>query len=504
MEIKSLAYIGFCLLVIVLYFFASKRQRLQRDILLAANVFFIWTVCGLKSSLLLLFYSSLIYILGRVIGRHIENKNKAGAQAFMWGGIIFCVAFLCYFKFFNASFEALREILLGHFDIGSLITPVGMSYVTLSFIAYLWDVCHKKHKAEENYFDFLAFSTYFPSIVEGPVNLYKKLSPQLKEAHSFDYDRAAFGLMRLVWGYIKKMVIADRIGILVSGVLKDERATGFIVFYVMILYSFQIYTDFSGGIDVIMGISEILGIKLAENFNAPLISKSVTEYWQRWHMSLGEFMEKYIYYQLALHRQVMAFSKKLPFKYLQKIFAATFASVVVFVIVGIWHGTGWNYVVYGAYQALFVSSAIFMLPVYKWLKNTFRVKEETPGYRIFMSLRTFFILVIGRYFIRAKDLGQTFELLKRTFVSFNPHAVFDGSLLEYGLDLKNIYIMYIGILIVIIIDILHGNKFKIREAIGRCDIAVRVVIYMLAIFSIIIFGIYGPGFSAASFIYQEF
>ena len=149
----------------------------------------------------------------------------------------------------------------------------------------------------------LVYVTYFPAIIEGPINMYKKLMPQIKARHAYDWDRMIRGLMRSLWGYLKKMVIADRIGILVMGILQDEAAHGATILFALVVYSFQIYADFSGGIDVIMGISEVLGIELAENFKSPLISKNVTEYWARWHKSLGEFMEKYIYYPIVLNRK---------------------------------------------------------------------------------------------------------------------------------------------------------------------------------------------------------
>ena len=217
--------------------------------------------------------------------------------------------------------------------------------------AYLVDIYHKKYKAETDLVAFLVYVTYFPAIVEGPINMYRKLMPQIKEKHTFDWERMIRGLMRTLWGYLKKVVIADRIGILVMGILQTEDAHGIVILYALVIYSFQIYTDFSGGIDVIMGISQVLGIELAENFKSPLISKNVTEYWQRWHKSLGEFMEKYIYYPIVLNRKLMKFSKKIKNKYQSRAFSAFVASLIVFVIVGIWHGTGWNYVVYGMYQA---------------------------------------------------------------------------------------------------------------------------------------------------------
>jgi len=508
MELKSLTYVFFVAVVCLLYFAVYRIRNAQKYVICLANTLFIVIAAGKESLLIILLITTLTYTMALLIEKQLNEKNKKGAQIIMWLSVLMSIVILCYFKFFKDTFEILRNVLQNHnISILPLITPIGLSYYTLSMIAYTVDVYHKKHEAEKNYIDFYTFITYFPSIIQGPVNLYKKIGTQIKENHKPEYDRIIKGLQRSLWGYFKKVVIADRIGIIVIGILQDESSAGFLLLWAMILYSFQIYTDFSGGIDVVMGISEILDIKLTENFRSPLVSKSITEYWNRWHMSLGEFMEKYIYYPIVLNRRVMKISKRIPSKYLQKVFSATIASIVVFVIVGIWHGTGWNYVVYGCYQALFVSSAVLLGPVYKRLIIVLHINEQAISWKIFRILRTFFLLVIGRYFIRAKDLTQALELFHKTFDDFKwsgIHILFDGSLYGYGLDYKNIYLMYACILLIITIDILHDKNMRFRELLMKQDIVFRFIIYFVALFGIIIFGIYGPGFSSASFIYQEF
>lgn len=505
MELKSLAFVVFAAVVIGIYYGVRKIAHAQKYVLLAANLFFIYLVSGKKGLFIIALLTAAVYGLGIRIEKTVKDGKKETARNWMYLGVFLCVGILCYFKFFRDTYEILQAFLQQRgISLETLLTPVGMSYYTLSMIAYLIDIYHKKHPAEKNYLDLVAFVTYFPAIIQGPINLYRKLAPQLKQSHTPDADRIIMGAQRSLWGYFKKVVVADRIGILVMGILQDEASAGVLIFWAMVLYSFQIYTDFSGGIDVIMGVSEMLDIKLVENFKAPLVSRSVTEYWQRWHMSLGEFMEKYIYYPIVLNRRVMKFSKKIPSKYLQKTFSATLASVIVFVIVGIWHGTGWNYVVYGCYQALFVSSAVLLAPVYKHVKQKLKIDEQCISWRIFTTLRTFGILVFGRYFIKAGDLGQTWELFSRTFRTWNIHVLFDDTLFGYGLDERNLYLMYVCILLVILVDVLHDRGIHFREKLMRQDIVFRYGIYFLGIFFIIILGIYGAEYSAATFIYQGF
>jgi D-alanyl-lipoteichoic acid acyltransferase DltB (MBOAT superfamily) len=221
-------------------------------------------------------------------------------------------------------------------------------------------------------------------------------------------------------------------------------------------------------------------------------------------MSLGEFMEKYIYYPIVLNRKVMKFSKKIPSKYLQKVFSATLASIIVFIVVGIWHGTGWNYVAYGCYQAFFVSTAVLLGPVYKKMRAVCRINEHGTGWKIITAVRTFLILTVGRYFIKAGNLAQAGLLMKKSLDLSNFHVIYDGTLLEHGLDYKNIYIMLAGIVILIAVDIMHGKGLELREILCRQDVFVRYLVYTAALFCIIMLGIYGLEFNSVSFIYQSF
>lgn len=475
-------------------------------VLLLADAYLIVAVDNLQTLLLLILLCLFTYGVGLGVERLIGSSKKRQAHLLMYIGLVGNIGLLIYFKFFKSTWAALQEILATStgFSLWDIVVPVGISYYALALSGYLIDLYHKRIEAERNFFDLLNFAFYFPAIFQGPINLYKKLSPQLKEAHYFEEARVIDGLQRILWGYIKKVVIADRIGILVSGIVDSQESAGLLLLYGMVLYSFQIYADFSGGIDVIMGISHILGIEMTENFKSPFVAVSVTDFWKRWHASLGEWMEKYIYYPIVLNHSVQKLSKKIPNKYLGRVFAATLASVVVFVLVGIWHGTGWSYVAYGLYQAFWVSSAILFAPVYKKMKKFFHVNEKCLSWRIFVSLRTFGILVIGRYFSRAGSLMTALDMLRRTFTARRLYMLFDGSTLNYGLDYKNMIVMYIGILLILVVEILNDKGIILRKKLQQQDIVFRYTAYMIGIFAIVIFGIYGEDFSAASFIYQEF
>lgn len=498
MELKSLTFLAFCLIVALVYFLLQNTDK-QKYVLLAANIVFILTYSGIKATLALF----VICVANYKIARKMEKAEKK--KGWLAIGFICTIGVLLFFKFFTQTAETLISVMSGRpVDMFKIIVPVGISYYTLALYAYLTDIYHKKYAAETDFGSFLVYVTYFPAIIEGPINMYKKLMPQIKARHTYDWDRMIRGLMRSLWGYLKKMVIADRIGILVMGILQDEAAHGAMILFALVVYSFQIYADFSGGIDVIMGISQVLGIELAENFKSPLISKNVTEYWARWHKSLGEFMEKYIYYPIVLNRRLMKFSRNIKDKYMSKAFTAFIASVVVFIIVGIWHGTGWNYVVYGMYQAFFVASAVILKPTYTKVKKALHVNEKCISWELFCIIRTFIILVFGRLLIKSANLHQAGELIGKISHMDNVYSLFNGDLLQYGLDYKNMIVMYIGILAMILVDVLHEHGVKFRELILKQDIVFRYVVCLTAIAIIVVFGIYGGEFSAASFIYQGY
>lgn len=501
MELKSLIYLGFCLFVALIYFLLQKTDK-QKYVLLGANLIFLLINSGKKAVLMVLIITAVTFLTAIQIEKTEEKRKR---QLLLAVGFLSSIGALIFCKFFTGLFVLVQQLMqVQSSSIVELIVPMGVSYYTLSMYGYLLDVYHRKYTAERRYLDFLTFLLYFPAIVEGPINLYKKLMPQIKARHTYDWDRMVNGLQRMLWGYFKKMVVADRIGIFVNAVLQDHSTHGVTIVYAMVLYSFQIYTDFSGGIDVIMGISHIFGIELVENFKSPLVSKNVTEYWQRWHKSLGEWMEKYIYYPIVLNRNLMKFSRKIKNKYMSRAFSAVIASVIVFIIVGIWHGTGWNYVVYGMYQALFVASAVALKPTYTKMKKALHINEKCLSWNIFCIVRTFVILFFGRLLIKAGNLGQAWDLIVRMSRLDNWGVLADGYLVNFGLDFKNMIVMWIGVLIVIIVDVMHEHGMKFRETLMKQDIVFRYAVYVAALMVLVIFGIYGKGFDAASFIYQGF
>ena len=499
MEITSVLYPAFLIVFLAVYFALSK-SRLQIYAILAASLIYMTYSSGISGTLICMLLCLFLWLIG---------KKLKGSRPLFFLSLFLDLGLLLYFKFFTGIFDSLFTAVTAgeRISIRLLAAPAGLSYFSLSVAAYLVDCYKGKIEAEKNYFHFLTFVTFFPALHQGPFNLYKNLMPQLRERHVFSESALIRGAQRILWGYFQKMVIADRLHIFVSSAVPESSVTGIVLFFTMILYSFQIYADFAGGIDIIMGVTEIMGIGLPENFRSPLAASSVSDFWKRWHITLGTIMEKYVYYPLVLSKKMRSASKLIKNKYLSRVFAAAAANFLVFILVGIWHGTGWNYVVYGIYQAVFTTSAILLAPVYKNIRSVLHIGNGNIPYRIFMSVRTFIILVFGRYFTRAGSLALAFEMFRRTFISasaWRPSLLFDGTLLGYGLEIKNLILALICMALMVAVDVIHYRNIRFRDHLMTKPFPVRLAVYYALIFGIIIFGIYGEEYSASAFIYAQF
>ena len=392
----------------------------------------------------------------------------------------------------------------------SFLIPLGLSFYTFQTMGYLIDVYRGKYSAERNILRLCLFTTYFPSVLQGPINRFDDLAKQLYEPHSFDDLQFREGLLRMLWGIFKKMIIAERAAIIVNevfGNFETSRYGGFTLVVGILLYSVQLYCDFAGGMDIVFGASQMFGIHLRENFRQPYMARSVSEFWQRWHISLGNWMKDYVFYPIALSKPFAKMQKTLKKNvnpYFGKVFPSFLASFMVFVLVGIWHGANWKFVYYGLYQATFVSTETLFEKPYADLRRICRVREEAAGWKLFQMIRTLTILSIGRYVDVVPDMPTVIRALKATFSTFNPYIFFDGSLYTLGVDERNFGILILMILLIAAVDVINERGQTVRGIIARQQFPFRWVVYLAAIAAVLVFGMYGPGFNMSSFIYAQF
>lgn len=527
MSLFSVSFIGFMIILTALYFLLPKK--FQWFVLLAAS-----TVFYLASG-----WQGMIFILVTVISQYflalaLERKNSemagelssgeldgkqtkqvkqryaAKKKRYVLFSVLINLGILCFFKFANSAVGIIDQIFgmqAGPLDI---LAPLGLSYYTFKSIGYVIDVYRGRVKAQRNILKLALFISYFPALLQGPIDRYEDLADQLLAEHSFDYRRVAFGAQRMLWGYIKKLVIAERIGVIVNQVLGhyvSKGYVGFTMFFAMAVYGFEIYADFSGGIDVVCGLSEIFGISMTENFRRPFFATSVAEYWQRWHITLGAWMRTYVFYPLSLSQSFSKLGRKCRKTFgdrFGKLIAPSIASFITFFLVGMWHGVGWKYVMYALYNAFFVSTGTLFEGVYAKGRAIFKINGESKLWHLFQLGRTFFIVTIGRYMGRAKGGRDFLRGLKATFTHFNPGVFLDGTFFQLGLDKPNFFVMLLLIIGLMAVDYIGEKGIRVRETVAEQNIIVRWCIYYAAIFGLIIFGMYGPGYDAASFVYEQF
>lgn len=526
MALFSLKFAIFLLVLFPVYFlFPKKHRKYQWTVLLAASYIF-YAFAGLEVMVSLIistvstWYGALK--LGKANARYKEQAKKLPAaekKALKQAStrkkrvilILVCLlnfgilAVLKYANFFIENINALFGI--GTIKPLDLLLPLGISFYTFQSIGYVIDVYRDKYEPDKNLFQYALFVSYFPQMIQGPIGRHNDLAHQLYEPHGFDYQRFTFGLQRSLWGMFKKLVIADRVALFADTVFVGEEYVGFTVFIGMFLYGFQIYADFSGGMDIVCGVSEALGINLAENFRRPFFARSVSEFWQRWHITLGAWMREYVFYPLAMSKAFSKLSRALRGRYgtyAAKTVSSCLSSFIVFLIVGIWHGAAWHYVVYGLYYSILVSGGNLFQKLFEKVRAKLRIDEQRRSWHVFQIIRTILLCTIGRCFAHAETLGRALRMIKSMFSSFNPWVFFDGSLYSLGLDCKNFTLMLLVIVLLLVVDLLQERGVHIRETIARQNIVIRWAAYYALIFAIVIFGIYGPGYDAANFIYQKF
>ena len=442
---------------------------------------------------------------------HKEQTKKKTKWILMTGVVLVLGILICmkYFNFFAGNANLFLTKLGIKIPTMRFLLPLGISFYTLQALAYMIDIYRGKYNADRHIGKFMLFMSYFPQIVQGPIARYNQLANQFYQEHSFDYKRVMFGIQLIVWGWMKKTIIADRIAIPVGEIFDNyQQYHGLMIFLGAAFYGLQVYADFSGGMDIARGVSQIFGIELELNFKQPYFSKSVEDFWRRWHITLGGWMRDYIFYPLSLSKNFGKLSKqsrKIFGNFVGKRLPAFLAMFIVYFLVGFWHGANWTYIAYGIWNGVFIVIGILLEEIYKKAREKCGISDESFTWRLFQMLRTFAIISLGRLFSNADTLGASLNMFRLMTVKwYDLSALVDGTFAKLGLDTANWIILAIFVIILLLVDNLHEKGVNIREAIASQNIAFRWIIYYGAILAILIFGIYGPGYDSAGFIYEQF
>jgi len=494
-----------CLLLTLVYYVIPKKE--QWLVLFLFSLTFYCVIS--KKMAVFIFISTLIsYVVSIYNGyanekidiaedKKVINKYSLSKKIFTFLAILIELSILFVFKYYNFFMEK-TNFFNGTLQALSLIAPLGISFYTFQTLGYCIDVYRDKYKPQKNFLKYCLFSTFFLQIFQGPIGRYDDLSVQLYGEHKADYKRIMFGLQRIGWGFFKKLVIADRAAILVNNVFTNYfEYSGLQLIIAIFLYAIVIYTDFSGFMDMVLGMGEVLDIKLSENFNVPYFSKTIPEFWRRWHITLNTWFRDYLFYPL-LRSGVL--SKVGSLSYL---LSTSIALIIVWITTGLWHGASNNYILWGAYFAILMVLSVVFTPLLDKLTKKLKVNKDKFSYKFFQLIRTFILVCIGYILFATNDFEQFMGILKG-ISNFRLSGLVDGSLFVMGLDGKDTFVLVTSILVLFGIDICKYKGIDIRERIAEQGIIFRWIIYYMLIFSFIIFGIYGPEYDASKFIYMGF
>lgn len=531
MLFTSYAFLGFVgLLLVVYYLVPGKFQWL---LLLACSYLFYFSAnpCFL---LYIITTSVTIYLTAVFIAKKREKqdayleehkeempkeerkayKNKQKKICCLW--LIVCLllnlgilAVVKYTNFFISNVNSILSVFgrEGQLPFVTLIMPLGISFYTFQAIGYLIDVYRGTIKAERNPFKLALFISFFPQLMQGPISRFTDLSQTLYKEHTFDTKTVSRGLQRILWGYFKKLVIADRILVAVRIITGDtETYSGMYIFLLMIFYTVELYADFTGGIDITIGIAESLGIVIQENFNRPYFSKSLKEYWRRWHISMCAWFRSYVFYPVSASRALQRFSRFSRKHFGENVgrrLPVYVASFVVWLATGIWHGANWNFVLWGLANWFVLMVSEELEPYY----DKFHRKWPNIGYKRFYKLfqvgRTFLLVCCLNLFDCYSSVKDTLCMAFSLITAGNWDILWNGALLELGLSAADYSILVVGIMLVIKVSLMQRRR-SVRDWIATRPYLVKFIVWYGLFLAVLLMGNYGIGYDVSQFIYNQF
>jgi D-alanyl-lipoteichoic acid acyltransferase DltB (MBOAT superfamily) len=442
-------------------------------------------------------------------------KSKMKAKKWRWLLLVLFLnlGILAFTKYTNFAITNVNKLLSDAASLKTvdLIVPMGISFYTFQSLGYVIDVYRDKQQAQRNPFKFLLFVSFFPQLVQGPISRYGDLAPTLFEGHRFERKNVSYGAMRILWGYFKKVVLADRMLVAVKTLVLPGAEGGYeyfgaYVFVAMLFYAFQLYCDFTGGIDITIGIAESMGIKVTENFRLPYFSKNIKEYWNRWHITMGSWFTDYIFYPISVCGPMLKLSKwsrgHLP-KWMGKRVTVYISCFVVWFATGIWHGAAWNFIVWGLTNFAVIMISQELEPLYARFHGRFHLKNK-PLYGVFEIVRTILLMSAIRMFDCYRDVPLTLSMLGSMFLKFDPAIFFNGSLLQIGLSASDYVILIVGFFVVLAVSLIKQKKGAVRDSFYNKPFGLFYHVMAVLLLAILVLGAYGEGYDSSQFIYNQF
>lgn len=526
MSINSLTFLVFVAGALAVYFCMPAKWRWCA--LLVINAVF-YTLSSFPALFYLLLTIAFTYGAARLL-EHVAGRQKAQLSALpkeerpvlrkkltrqkkrlLAAILVLHFATLALFKYLNSWLGTANSLLsLLHvafrFRPLELLMPLGISFYIFQTAGYLIDVYRGKVAAERNLLKYALFVSYFPQMIQGPINRFKQLQPQLLAENKFSAENLRDGILRILWGTLKKVFIADILAAGVTEIYTNYLSySGAIVFFGAALYCIQLYADFSGGTDIVLGVSQLFGIHLMENFKRPYFANSLDEFWRRWHISLGEWMKDYVFYPLALSGGMAKLTKKLKSRISPsslKLISPCISTTVVFLLVGIWQGPGFSNIAYGLYNGLLMSAALACSGLFVRVNQALHIRKESKTAHVLRIVRTNLIIVFGRYFSRAVSFRAAVVMLRQTVTRFTWNLSLPA-LFSFGLDKWDYLIVLLACLVLLFVSLLQERGVSVRQAFYRKPAAFQFFVLFAAVLLLVAFVYMNDSYTAIAYVYES-
>ena len=526
MSITSKDYVAFLTGVTAVYFILPKKM--QWLVLLAASMGF-YVLSGVKGTAFILVTAVITYFAALAMEKanarskdtmgQLKDRDAKAAErerlrrekkrlfvlvCFVIFGIWIVVK---YSPMLLQTVRALApsvDLRAANRRVEHFIVPLGISFYTFTATGYLLDVSRKKYPAERNFLKYLLFVSFFPHIIQGPFSRFDRLGKTLFAEHSFDYDRMARGVRRMLFGYFEKLLVADKLSPTVTAVMASpEEYQGVYLLIAVIAYGIQLYADFAGYMNIMCGFCELLGVELEENFRQPYFSISIQNYWTRWHMTLGHWYSDYIFYPCSMGKTAQKIGRNARQKFgprMGKLLPSYFAMIFVWTLTGLWHGASWTFVVWGWLNFAIIVFSMQMEPVYTRMKGALHINDASRWWRVVMIIRTFLLVSLLRIFYCSQTVSGAFRYIA---LMFRPN----WNLLAHPVDVLltacagtpiRLFYITIGVLAVFGVDLVKENKYE-----RPVPWIIRGLVYGLMLCLIIMGAAQGNG-SVGGFMYAQF
>lgn len=522
MSFVSLSFVAFLAASVLVYYLVPMRARW---IVLLAASFAFYLAGGWKPIVFLLFTTASCWVAGLALERlnrqqkalpkseqaPVRRKKKAVTAI----ALVLNFGMLYILKYLDFTLSACAKLVT---KLGvawtprqlGLLLPLGVSFYIFQTVGYVIDQYRGKYPAQRNPAKFALFASFFPQMVQGPISRYNDLGPQLYEGHALRAENLRSGIQRILWGYLKKMVIADRAAVLVNTFFAGSDAYGgAVTAFTILLYCINLYCDFSGGIDITIGAAELFGIRMTENFRRPLFATSLAEYWRRWHITLGAWMRDYVFYPISLSKPFGKLGKWSRYHVggkLGKIIPTSLATFIIYLIIGIWHGANFRYIAFGFWNGAIITASILLTNTFHNWREKLHINPESGGWKLFGMARTALIVFLGRYITRAPRLLTAISLIGRTF---NPrtvhlHELWSGTLLQMGLSGGDLAIIFASTAVMLAVEIYQERRGSVREALSKQNALVQWLFMLIPMAALLLLGLFRGSYIASEFIYRAY